>query len=149
MRSRVSRGNSRRRGREVMANDPPEPPVAERRLLSARLGGAPAIERIIDGLYARLEKDRRLKRLFGRRRARARRALALFMDELLGGEPRYTGAGLGNAGMQRRHVHFALSAHEVELWLEHFAASLRAEGIDEGLAGEVMGVIVRPARRLV
>jgi ankyrin repeat protein len=51
--------------------------------------------------------------------------------------------------MQRRHVHRCITAHEAELWLEHFAESLRAEGVDEGLAGEVMAVIRGPARRVV
>jgi ankyrin repeat protein/truncated hemoglobin YjbI len=110
-----------------------------------RLGGRPAIDRIIDGLYDRLEADRSLRRLFGSRREGERRRQKLFFEGLFGGEKR----GYADAGMQRRHVHRAISPAEAQRWLLHFDASMAAYGIQPALRGEVIDYLQPAALRLV
>ncbi len=112
--------------------------------LFRRLGGRPAIERIVEGLYDRLERDKDLRRLFGSRREGERARQRLFFEELFGGEARHSAEGHADGGMQRRHAHRAITEAEAERWLEHFGESMAAAGIDVAAQEDVI-VGLRPA----
>jgi hypothetical protein len=67
----------------------------------ARIGGAAAIDALIDGLYDRIETDTALRPLFGRDTTNERAAQKRFFTEWLGGERGYSDrrlAGQDNDG---------------------------------------------------
>ena len=116
--------------------------------LVQRLGGRAAIERIVDRLYDRLERDRELRRLFGSRREGERARQRLFFEELFGGEARHSAEGHADVGMQRRHAHRAITEAEAERWLDHFGASMTAAGIDDAAREDVIAALRPAALRL-
>jgi ankyrin repeat protein len=109
------------------------------------LGGRRGVGTIVDGLYDRLERDRELARLFRSRRAGERERLKEFFETIFGGEP----GGIGDVGIQRRHLHRLISAAESARWLAHFGAALDEAGVAEHARAAVMDMLRAPAARLV
>ncbi|MBI2301148.1 MAG: ankyrin repeat domain-containing protein [Armatimonadetes bacterium] len=89
------------------------------------IGGAPAVARLIDGLYDRIQADRGLRPMFGGKAgiANERGQLKAFFGEWLGGPERYRAEALVGAGLRQQHSHLHLSAGMARRWLSHFAAS--------------------------
>ena len=121
------------------------PPVPAGPGLFAALGGRPGIGVIVDGLYDRLERDRELARHFRSRRPGERERLKQFFETIFGGEV----SGIGDVGVQRRHLHRLITASESARWLGHFGAAMRAAGVEQSVQAAVMDLLRGPAARLV
>jgi truncated hemoglobin YjbI len=121
------------------------PPVPAGPGLFAALGGRPGIGVIVDGLYDRLERDRELARHFRSRRPGERERLKQFFETIFGGEV----SGIGDVGVQRRHLHRLITASESARWLGHSGAAMRAAGVEQSVQAAVMDLLRGPAARLV
>lgn len=101
---------------DVKASLFPPPEIAE------KLGGSVAINRIIDGLYDRIEKDKVLRPAFGHHLAQEREKLKQFFQAWLGGPPSYFNhvwpPSLGAA-----HAGIIISRGMAERWVGHFLES--------------------------
>jgi truncated hemoglobin YjbI len=84
------------------------------------------VERVVDGLYDRLEADPELKRLFGRKRPEERERVTAFFVERFGGP---ANPFVVDVGMPRRHEHKVISRNEAERWLRHLADSFDEAGV--------------------
>lgn len=116
--------------------------------LFACLGGRDAVQRIIDDLYDRLERDAELRRLFRTRRAGERERQKAFFEELFGGEPLHTAGAHADSGMQRRHAHRMITVAEADRWLMHFDEAMAAAGVDAVARKDVVSLLSGPAARL-
>jgi truncated hemoglobin YjbI/ankyrin repeat protein len=87
-----------------------------------RIGGAAAVEALIDGLYDRLETDSALRPLFGRDLANGRAAQKRFFVEWLGGESSYSSTT--HLPLKHRHDLFPITRMFAGKWLAHFRDAL-------------------------
>jgi truncated hemoglobin YjbI len=103
-------------------------PQAHRRFTAsdifARIGGAAAIEALVDALYDRLETDAALRPLFGRETTHQRGAQKRFFTEWLGGEHAYSDRA--HLPLKHRHDLLTITPALAEKWLAHFRHSLDA-----------------------
>jgi truncated hemoglobin YjbI len=90
--------------------------------LFARIGGAAAVERLIDGLYDRIEVDAALRPLFGRELGNEREAQKRFFSEWLGGDAQYSERA--HLPLAHRHDLLPITRTLAEKWLEHLLHSL-------------------------
>lgn len=116
--------------------------------LFARLGGREALARVVDAFYDRIERDPELRPVFpadlgpGRERQRA------FLEQWLGGEPRYS-RRYGAPALRRRHLPFAITERGAARWLGHFAEALAECGAEPDVAREIVGGLRPVALRMV
>jgi truncated hemoglobin YjbI/ankyrin repeat protein len=92
--------------------------------LFERIGGQPAIDRLVDLLYERIEDDEQLRPLFGRGLADGRSMQKLFFGEWLGGPRRYSEQS--HAGLRHRHDGLAITPALASRWLGHFRRAMEA-----------------------
>ena len=104
--------------------------------LFERVGGREAIERIVDDFYRRVEQDPELRSLFPEDLSEGREKQALFLEQWLGGEPRYS-ARWGHPRLRRRHFPFVIDERAVGRWLRHMGEAFRAAGVGEQEIQEV------------
>jgi hemoglobin len=101
-------------------------PEAHRRFVGgdifARIGGAAAVDALIDGLYDRIETDAALRPMFGRDTTNERAAQKRFFTEWLGGERGYSDRA--HLPLKHRHDLLSITPTLAEKWLAHFRASL-------------------------
>jgi truncated hemoglobin YjbI len=101
-------------------------PEAHRRFVGgdifARIGGAAAIDALIDGLYDRIETDPALRPLFGRDLTNEREGQKRFFTEWLGGERGYSERA--HLSLKHRHDLLPITRVLAERWLSHFCSSL-------------------------
>ena len=114
----------------------------------ARLGGREAVARLVDAFYDRIEADAELRPVFPADLGPGRDKQRLFLEQWLGGEPRYEQAH-GPPALRRRHLPFAITEAAAERWLAHFAAALDACEVEPDLAAEVLAALRTVARRMV
>jgi truncated hemoglobin YjbI len=87
-----------------------------------RIGGAAAIDALIDGLYDRIETDAALRPLFGRDTTTERAAQQRFFTEWLGGERGYSDRA--HLPLKHRHDLLPITHALAEKWLAHFRSAL-------------------------
>ena len=87
-----------------------------------RIGGAAAIDTLIDGLYDRIETDAALRPLFSRDLKHGRAAQKRFFAEWLGGDRSYSEGAY--FPLKHRHDLFPITRVVAEKWLAHFRRSL-------------------------
>jgi len=92
--------------------------------LFGRIGGQPAIDRLVDLLYAGLQDDGQLRPLFPRDLADGRSMQKLFFGEWLGGPRRYSEQS--RAGLGHRHDGLPITPALASRWLGHFRRALEA-----------------------
>ena len=92
--------------------------------LFERIGGQPAIDRLVDLLYAGIEDDEQLRPLFPRDLAGGQRMQKLFFAEWLGGPRRYSEQA--HAGLGHRHDGLPITPALAGRWLGHFRRALEA-----------------------
>ena len=109
------------------AADPITTPGPESTLFR-RIGGRPTVERLVAEFYARIERDPELRPLFPADLGPGREKQALFLEQWLGGEPRYS-ALYGHPRLRRRHFPFVIDERAAGRWLHHMAEATRAAGI--------------------
>ena len=114
----------------------------------ARLGGRAAVARLVDAFYDRVEADPELRAVFPADLGPGRERQKLFLEQWLGGEPRYERA-YGPPALRRRHLPFAITEAAAERWLAHFAAALDECAVEPDLAAEVLAALRPVALRMV
>jgi truncated hemoglobin YjbI/ankyrin repeat protein len=92
--------------------------------LFGRIGGQPAIDRLVDLLYEGFEDDEQLRPLFPRDLADGRSMQKLFFGEWLGGPRRYSEQSY--AGLRHRHDSLPITPALASRWLGHFRRALEA-----------------------
>ena len=115
--------------------------------LFARFGGRPAVERLIDAFYRRIEGDPALRPIFPADLASGREKQKLFLEQWMGGESRYS-QRYGQPRLRRRHFPFVISDAAVERWLGHMAGALRECEIAEEVTDEVLAALTPVARQM-
>ncbi len=113
-----------------------------------RLGGRDALVAIVETFYDRIEGDPELRPVFPPDLQPGRDKQAAFLEQWMGGEPRYSQI-YGEPALRRRHRPFAITERGAERWLEHFAAALEAHEVEQALAREIMYALRPIALRMV
>ncbi len=137
-----------------LGTDPPAPPVAGRAAaerqpdLLERIGGREVITRVVDDFYRRVEDDPDLRPLFPEDLSQGREKQAMFLEQWLGGEPRYS-EHYGHPRLRMRHVPFVIDEHGVGRWLRHMGEAFRAAGVGGQEMAEVFAGLGPLARHMV
>lgn len=131
----------------------PEPPagrapVQRQPALLERLGGRPVIERIVQEFYDRVAADAELRALFPDDLAMGREKQAMFLEQWLGGEPRYS-ERWGHPRLRRRHFPFVIDQRAAGRWLRCMGEAFRAAGVGEQEMQEVFADLGPLARHMV
>ena len=116
--------------------------------LFTRLGGREAVERVVDAFYARIEADEELRPLFPPEMASGREKQKLFMEQWLGGEPRYSEL-YGDPRLRRRHFPFVISERAAGRWLRHMTEALRECAVAEDVVGEMLKTLAPLAHHMI
>ena len=98
--------------------------------LFARAGGREGVEQIVNGFYERIEADPEMRPLYPADLAPGREKLTLFMEQWLGGEPRYT-ERYGHPRLRRRHFPFVISERHAGRWLRHMREAMQDAGVPD------------------
>jgi hemoglobin len=113
--------------------------------LYERLGGADAIQSVVDGFYERVMADPTLAPFFARTTmARQRRHLASFVAAAAGGPTPYRGRS-----MRAAHAHLGITQRDFNAVADHLVAELSAAGVDSAMIDEVVGAIAPLAGDIV
>jgi hemoglobin len=132
----------------------PTPPSAGRApaqrqpALLERIGGREVIERIVEAFYNLVEADAELRALFPEDLRAGREKQALFLEQWLGGEPRYS-ERYGHPRLRMRHFPFVIDERAAGLWLRHMGEAFRAVGVGEQEMAEVFADLGPLARHMV
>jgi truncated hemoglobin YjbI/ankyrin repeat protein len=122
----------------VSGTDSAHPAIQHRRLLDhppgfrpfrgtdlfERIGGQPAVDRLVDLLYEGIGDDDQLRPLFPRDIAHSRSMSKLFFAEWLGGPGCYSEQA--HAGLRHRHDGLAITPALADRWLGHFHRAMVA-----------------------
>ena len=100
-----------------------------------RIGGAAAIDELINGLYDRIETDAALRPMFGRDTTNERAAQKRFFTEWLGGERGYSDRA--HLPLKHRHDLLPITHALAEKWLAHFRSSLDSAVSDADARGAI------------
>ena len=105
--------------------------------LYERLGGAPAIEAVVDELYRRILSDPELTPFFTRVNLRSQKSrMCAFVTMVTGGPNEYRGRDMKTA--HRRH---AIEGRHFDLVAGHLIAALESVGADHAAADELVGMV--------
>lgn len=127
----------RRSAVEYRAVMPIELPERPRGTPFERIGGREVVERVVDVFYDRMEADELLRPLFPDDMTAGREKQKAFMEEWLGGTPRYSSVQ-GHPMLRRRHLPFVIGEREAGRWLHHMTAALRECDVDPALVAEIL-----------
>lgn len=116
--------------------------------LLERIGGREVIERIVGHFYDLVEADRELRALFPADLQAGREKQALFLEQWLGGEPRYS-ARYGHPRLRMRHFPFLIDERAAGRWLRHMGTAFRMAGVGEQEMQEVFADLGPLARHMV
>ena len=105
--------------------------------LYERLGGAPAIEAVVDELYRRILADSELAPFFTRVNLRSQSGrMRAFVTMVTGGPNEYRGRD-----MQTAHRRHAIEDHHFDLVAGHLVATLEFVGADRLAAEELVTMV--------
>lgn len=121
-------------------------PGTRRRLFDA-LGGRDNVEKVVDRFYDRIDDDPELRPVFPASMVVGRARQKLFLEEWLGGEPRYS-RDIGPWQLRRRHARFRVTEAGAARWIEHMEGALRDCGVPDDLADEIASLL-RPVAALM
>lgn len=116
--------------------------------LFERLGGRPAVHRLIDVHYDRIENDPELFHIFRDVVSEERRRQKMFFEEWMGGEPLYS-RHVSTHGTRLFHYIFPIRPADASRWLGHFHASLRSLDLPRDVVQEVLRGLGPMAKALV
>jgi hemoglobin len=116
--------------------------------LFERIGGRPVIERIVQEFYDRVERDPELRPLFPEDLTQGREKQALFLEQWLGGEPRYS-ALYGHPRLRIRHFPFVIDERAAGRWLRLMGEAFRAAGVGEQEIMEVFAGLGPLAKHMI
>jgi len=123
-------------------------PAQRQPALLERIGGREVIERIVQEFYDRVEADAELRALFPEDLEAGREKQALFLEQWLGGEPRYS-ERYGHPRLRMRHFPFVIDQRAAGLWLRHMGEAFRAAGVGEQEMAEVFADLGPLARHMI
>ena len=112
------------------------------------LGGRPAIARLVDGLYDRIEADSILRPAFRDDLARERELLKLFFEAWFGGATTYFDTQQRH-GLRVTHENISISREMADRWVGHFLAAFAETVSDQAVTDRIQPVITRLALALV
>ena len=128
---------------------PQQPPApVEAAPLIDRIGGRAVIEAVVDDFYARVEADAELRAIFPEDMGPGREKQKFFMEQWLGGEPRYS-ERFGHPRLRRRHFPFRIDERAAGRWLHHMTSALRAANIGERELQEILAGLGPLAHHMV
>jgi len=116
--------------------------------LFERIGGRPTIERIVEEFYERVGADAELRPLFPGDLTAGREKQAMFLEQWMGGEQRYS-ALYGHPRLRIRHFPFVIDQRAAGLWLRHMGEALRAAGVPEPEIAEILAGLGPLAKHMV
>lgn len=122
-------------------------PDTRSRLFMA-LGGRENIEQVVDRFYDRIDEDPELRPIFPKSLVVGRARQKLFLEEWLGGEPRYT-TDVGPWRLRRRHAPFRVTEDGAARWIDHMEGALKDCGASDELATEITSLLRPVAFRMV
>ena len=115
--------------------------------LFERIGGQPAIDRLVDLLYEGIADDDQLRPLFPRDIAHSRSMQRLFFAEWLGGPRRYSEQA--HAGLRHSHDGLPITPALADRWLGHFRRALEATVAASSDGGAIFAQVRSLAMALV
>jgi truncated hemoglobin YjbI len=115
--------------------------------LFERIGGQPAVDRLVDLLYEGIGGDHQLRPLFPRDLADSRSMQQLFFAEWLDGPPRYSAQAY--KGLRASHAGLPITPALAERWLGHFRRALEAAVAAEDARGTIFAQVRSLAMALV
>ncbi len=116
--------------------------------LFERVGGRAAVERIVDAFYDHVERDEVLRPLFPDDLGPGREKQKLFVEQWLGGEPRYS-ERYGHPRLRMRHFPFVIDERAAGRWLRLFTTAMREAGVGEQEIAEVLSGLGPLAHHMV
>ena len=123
-------------------------PTTRQPELFQRIGGRKTIERIVDSFYTKVENDKELRPLFPKDLDEGRIKQKLFLEQWLGGEPRYS-EQYGHPRLRRRHFPFVISHHSAGRWMRHMTQAFRDCDISETEIAELVATFGPMAKHMV
>ena len=127
---------------------PPRPRTTPQPALLERIGGREVIERVVDAFYDKVETDEELRPLFPEELDEGRAKQKLFLEQWLGGEPRYS-AQYGHPRLRRRHFPFVISERAAGRWMRHMIQAFRDCGVTEPELAELVAAFGPMAKHMV
>ncbi|GAK05789.1 LOW QUALITY PROTEIN: hemoglobin-like protein HbO [Geomicrobium sp. JCM 19037] len=85
--------------------------------LYEEIGGAAAIDRLVERFYDHVAEDPRLSPIFPSDLSETKRKQKQFLTQFTGGGPLYT-TEHGHPRLRRRHLPFEITPERAEAWLE-------------------------------
>jgi hemoglobin len=116
--------------------------------LFEELGGRENIAKVVDRFYDRIEEDPELRPIFPASMVVGRSRQKLFLEEWLGGEPRYT-SEIGPWRLRVRHAPFRVTEDGALRWVGHMEGALLDCGASVELAAEIASFLRPVAFRMV
>ncbi|SBS74052.1 Group 1 truncated hemoglobin GlbN [uncultured Mycobacterium sp.] len=102
-----------------------------------QIGGAEAIETVVEDFYVRILADAQLAGFFtGTNMSRLKGKQAEFFGAALGGPEPYTGAP-----MRQVHQGRGITVHHFNLVARHLADSLAAAGVPDGVVSQIIAAV--------
>jgi len=106
------------------------------------------IERVVDAFYDGVEADDELRPLFPDDLGPGREKQKLFLEQWLGGEPRYS-ERYGHPRLRRRHFPFVISERAAGRWMRHMLQAFRDCGAGETEIQELAAALGPMAKHMV
>jgi hemoglobin len=100
----------------------------------SKIGGAPAIDKIVEEFFARMEtlpEARRLREMHADDLAKTKSVMKRYLSELLGG-PQFSETR-GIPALKGRHAGMDIGPEERDAWMRCMREALRSTVADEGL----------------
>lgn len=116
--------------------------------LLERVGGREVIERVVDAFYDAVETDEELRPLFPEDMDEGRAKQKLFLEQWLGGEPRYS-ERYGHPRLRRRHFPFVISERAAGRWMRHMIQAFRDCGVGEPEVAELVASFGPMAKHMI
>jgi len=105
--------------------------------LYERLGGAPAVEAVVDELYRRIAGDPELAHFFDETDLRRHvMRVGVLITMVAGGPAQYRGRDMATA-----HQRLAIEDHHFDLVAGHLVATLESAGADPRAADELVAIV--------
>lgn len=113
----------------------------------ARLGGEPAVRRLVDAFYQRMEtlpEAQTIRAMHPAELAPVKETLVRYLGEWLGGPALYS-SERGHPRLRRRHLPFRIGEAERDAWLLCMRGALDAVSTDAALKEELIAAFFRTA----
>ena len=105
----------------------------------SRIGGAPAVDRLVEAFYARVDslpEARTVRAMHAADLTATKEVLKRYLGEWMGGPPLYS-RERGHPRLRMRHIGFAIGEAERDAWLMCMGGALDEVVADARLRGEL------------